>query len=44
MEYLMGAIKSEFNMMNLEDEERYANYEMNQGGIRLEFGSLILYR
>ena len=44
MEYLMGTIKSEFEMMNLEDEKLYSNYEMNLGGIRLNFGSLILYR
>ena len=44
MEYLIGGIKSEFDMMNLEDEKQYSNYEMNQGGIRLTFGSLILYR
>ena len=40
----MGDIKSDFDMMDLEDERLFSNYEMNLGGIRLIFGSLILYR
>ena len=44
MEYLIDTVKIESFMMNSEDERLYSNYEMNQGGIRLDFGSLILYR